>query len=255
MYNTTAFLYELTAAFENPRQTGADIQALLDKFGAAPPGVLGDLGSGTGLMSVLFAELGWQVFGVELSPAMVEVANRKWETLSPEVQERLYWMEGDITTFELPGSPLFDAAVCLCNTINHLSERAQVAAFVQSAFRAIRPGGLLVLDSDRLETFRGFFNHPPTVVWDDGQHRLTRACVFDEGTERAEHTALVERYTANRWEKLSEESMTLRYHPETELKQAFLEGGFLLAEVLPYNPYPSLYGGFIPKALWVFRRP
>jgi SAM-dependent methyltransferase len=255
LYNTTAFLYESTAAFEEPRQTCEEIQALMASFGVTPPGLLGDLGSGTGLMSILFAELGWQVHGIELSPAMIEVANRKWEMLPPLLQERLHWCQGDITTFELPGSPLLDAAVCLCNTINHLAEWEQVEAFIQSAFKAIRPGGLLVLDSDRLETFQGFFNHPPTVVWDDGKHRLTRTCVFEASTGKAEHLALVERYTATGLERVSEEPMTLRYHPEKQLLESFLAAGFTLESATPYNPYPTLYQGFIPKALWVFRRP
>lgn len=255
MYNTTAAWYESTAAFENPAQTCADIQALMGKFGINPPGLLGDLGSGTGLMSILFAELGWKVYGIELSPAMIEVASQKRATLPQELQERLFWTQGDITRFALPGSPLLDAAICLCNTINHLPDWPAVEALIQCAFNAIRPGGLLVLDSDRLETFQGFFNHPPTVVWDDGQRRLTRACVFNETTGLADHLATVERNTPTGWEPLSEEAMTLRYYPEKSLKQAFLDGGFTLASVAPYNPYPTLYEGFIPKALWVLQRP
>ena len=61
MYNTTAFLYEATAAFEAPEKTCDEIQGFFADCGIEPPGLLGDLGSGTGLMSVLLAERGWQV--------------------------------------------------------------------------------------------------------------------------------------------------------------------------------------------------
>jgi hypothetical protein len=48
--------------------------------------------------------------------------------------------------------------------------------------------------------------------------------------------------------------MTLRYHPETHLYQAFLKAGFQLKKVEPYNPYPKLYQGFVPKVLWTLRK-
>ena len=77
MYNTTAFLYEATAAFEAPERTCDEIEGFLADCGIKSPGLLGDLGSGTGLMSVLLAERGWQVEGIELSPAMLAVAQAK----------------------------------------------------------------------------------------------------------------------------------------------------------------------------------
>lgn len=255
MYNTTAFLYERTCAFEVPQTTCEEIHAALLQAGVHPPGLLGDLGAGTGLMSVLFAERGWHIHGVERSLAMIAEAENKKIQLPQAVQSRLHWTEGDITRFEMPEGLLLDAAVCLCNTINHLVEWPQVEGFIRSAYNALKPNGVLILDSDTVTTFERFFDHAPVVVWDDGIHRMTRTCRFDGSSGRAHHTAILERHDETGWTMVSEEGMQLQYHQEPKLYKAFLAQGFIVESGEPYNPFPVLYQGIIPKLLWVLRKP
>ncbi|MBY0403174.1 MAG: hypothetical protein K2X66_04690, partial [Cyanobacteria bacterium] len=169
---------------------------------------------------------------------------------------------GDITRYHLPPGHCFSGAICLCNTINHLVEPYEVEGFLHSTAQALRPGGVLILDSDRLETFEGFFNHPPTVVWDDGIHCMTRFCEFDPQTGRAYHTATLEKYVSGNLSNpekvsklpISQESMMLQYHPQESLEASFAQAGFEIAEALLYNPCPQLYQGFYPKILWILRR-
>jgi len=257
LYKTTAFLYEaIGAAFEEPDKVCKDILGIFRRHGIEPPGVMADLGAGTGLMSVLFATAGWDVYGVEISRAMITVAQAKLATLPGRIKHRLVWTQGDITDFVPPLGMRFHTAVCLCNTINHLVTWPQVEGFVRSAFQTLKPGGLLVLDSDVLDTFRNFFDHRPVVVWDDSNYRMTRACSLDPGTGLASHVARLEKYEAGGLQPLSEEAMQLRYHPESDLQAAFLAAGFELHETRPFNPFPNLYGeDFIPKVLWVLKKP
>ena len=271
MYNTTAFLYDTIAAAEDPKAVFGHIHTLLLEAGIRQPAAVGDFGCGTGTMAVQFAEFGWRVIGVELSEAMLAVAQSKASGLSQAIQSRLGWVHGDISEPALVDKirdkttlPL-EAVVCLHNTINHLVQWPQVEGFIANAFAVLKPGGVLVLDSDTLLTFENFFNHPPTVVWDDGAHRVTRTCFFNAETGRAEHTALLERYESDSIsEGISEgriayvdtEVMGLQYYPEAQLNSAFLAAGFTLRALQPYNPSPALYeGGFIPKALWVLQKP
>lgn len=256
MYETTAFLYERIAAFENPAQVSKDIRDALQNLEISPPGTLGDLGAGTGLMSVLLAELGWQVHGLELSEAMIAVARENAARLPGLVQSRLAWSQGDISTFTLPAGVLWDGAVCLHNTVNHLVTLEQVEKFAGCVFAALKPGGALIMDSDTVFSFREFFDHEPTVVWDDGHHRVTRSCRFDRETGRARHVAVLEQHGPDGWQRQSEEHLELQYHEEESLRAVFAEAGFLLAGASPYNPNPKLYqGDIIPKVLWVFRKP
>lgn len=250
MYNISAFLYEKTGAFEVPESTCDEIHQLLIDNGAKAPGILGDLGSGTGLMGILFAQKGWNVQGIELSEAMIKVAQEHTQKLPEEIQQRISWTQGDISKFELTPESL-DAAICLCNTINHLAEWEQVTAFLQRACLALKKNAVLILDSDTLDTFKGFFDHKPTVVLDDGKYCMTRACKFNEDTGRANHTARVSKYTNGKLRPVAEEAMSLQYHSEKQLIEAFQQHGFTIKNALPYNPFPRLYQGFIPKVLWV----
>jgi SAM-dependent methyltransferase len=254
VYNISAFLYEETSAFEAPETTCDEIHNLLIENKSRPPGLLGDFGSGTGRMAILFAQKGWSIYGVELSKAMIAIANEKTKTLHPELQQRIEWVNGDITRFDLLVDKTLDAAICLCNTINHLPEWDQVTSFLRCVFRSLKPNATFILDSDRLETFKGFFNHPPIILWDDGKHRFTRACQFNQETGRANHTASVERYIDGELSMMSQETMSLQYYSEKQLADAFQQTGFIIKSALPFNGFPSLYKGFIPKTLWVLEK-
>lgn len=261
MYNTTAFLYDQTAAFEQPAQTAQEILRCFKSQGVEAPGLLGDLGAGTGLMSIQLAQAGFHLYGVEQSAAMIAEAQHKTARLPKALQERLRWTQGDITNFTLPDTVHWDGAVCLCNTINHLDTLEAVNRFANASWQALKPGGVLILDSDTLQTFQQFFDHPDTVVWENPQNgiptRLLRRCTFDARTGRASHLAtLMQQSLADgAWETMSEESMALQYHTEPQLLDTFEKTGFTVISAELFNPNPILYAGMVPKILWTLQKP
>ncbi|MFI9328280.1 class I SAM-dependent methyltransferase [Kitasatospora sp. NPDC052868] len=93
-----------------------------------------DLGCGPGHVAGWLAERGAQVVGIDLSPAMVEIARRE----HPGVEFR----QGDL--LELPAADgEFGAAVALYSVI-HLEPAELGPAFAQMR-RVLRPGGCLLL--------------------------------------------------------------------------------------------------------------
>ncbi|MFG3054271.1 class I SAM-dependent methyltransferase [Kitasatospora sp. NPDC048239] len=93
-----------------------------------------DLGCGPGHVAAWLAERGAQVVGIDLSPAMVEIARRE----HPGVEFR----QGDL--LELPAADgEFGAAVALYSVI-HLEPAELGPAFAQMR-RVLRPGGCLLL--------------------------------------------------------------------------------------------------------------
>lgn len=253
MYHQTAFLYDKIAAFEALGPVCTLLHESFLKANTSFPGLIGDLGSGTGLMAILLVEKGWSILGMDSSKEMLAVAQQKALALSPELQARLTWQEGEITCLQLPQNSL-DGAICLCNTINHLVTSEAVAGFLKGAFHALKPQGLLILDSDSQLTFERFFNHPEVIVWEDDKHQMIRICRFDAATGRADHTVLLKDTATQRI--LSEEKLALQYHPEAWLHQTFLDAGFVIHDVKPFNPNPDLYAGdFIPKVLWTLQKP
>lgn len=111
-------------------------RTLLDRFaervrGAGP---VADLGCGPGHVAGYLAERGADVFGLDLSPEMVEQAR----ALHPELPFRV----GDVTALDVPDGA-WAGAVAYYSLI-HLP-RASVAAALRETARALRPGAPLLV--------------------------------------------------------------------------------------------------------------
>ena len=106
----------------------------------APPGAaVLDAGCGTGRVAIELAHRGYEVVGVDLDPAMLDLAREK----APE----LAWLQGDLANSVLTDSAghqrLFDAVVAAGNVMIFL-ERGTEAAVVANLAAHLRPGGVLV---------------------------------------------------------------------------------------------------------------
>lgn len=114
---------------QDPFEIGA-----LDYFGAlVPDGPVGDLGCGTGRITAYLAAKGMDVFGVDLTPGMIEVARREYPELRFEVGS-LFGL--DLKDGELAGALAWYSLV-------HTPAEDLPAVFAE-LFRVLRPGGHLV---------------------------------------------------------------------------------------------------------------
>jgi SAM-dependent methyltransferase len=100
-----------------------------------PPARLLDLGCGTGWTSAFFGRRGYAVTGQDIAPDMIEYAQRNKRRYEAD---RLEFVVGDYESlvFDDP----FDCAVFYDSLHHATDERAAHA----SAYRALRPGGVLV---------------------------------------------------------------------------------------------------------------
>jgi SAM-dependent methyltransferase len=123
-----------------------------------------DLGSGTGEHSRFLASKGFDVVGIDASPAMLRKA------ADTPLPSNLTFVEGDITEVALLVSGVFDGAICLGNTLPHVRDRAALTRFATGLRARLRPGAafvLQVLNYDR--------------VLDSGQRSLPLNFRKDEG--------------------------------------------------------------------------
>lgn len=103
-------------------------------LGATRPARLLDLGCGTGEHARFLAERGFEVVGVDRSPAMIEQA------LEAPCPAGLRFVTGDLTALESLTEGEFDGAICLGNTLPHLLSEAAVGAFLGGLRRRLKPG-------------------------------------------------------------------------------------------------------------------
>lgn len=103
-------------------------------------GILLDLACGTGTMSLIMAQKGYDVIGVDNSPEMLGEAREK----ALEAGEDILFLCQDMCSIDLYGT--VDCTVCLLDSLNHLeSEEELLEAFKRVSLFTV-PGGLFVFD-------------------------------------------------------------------------------------------------------------
>ena len=119
---------------------GAYLKGLLHENGV-DDGLVLELGCGTGTMTEILAEAGYDMIGVDQSEEMLEEAARKREESGHEI---LYLCQ-DMREFELYGT--VRAIVCVCDSMNYILEEEEVLGILTSAARNyLDYGGLFIFD-------------------------------------------------------------------------------------------------------------
>lgn len=158
-----------------------------DPQGSGGRPLLLDLGCGTGRMTAAFVPLGYDIIGLDLSPDMLAEAGRQ----IGEAGGRPLLLLQDLCDFELYGT--VDLIICLLDTVNHITDAAELAQMFSQCANYLNPGGVLVFDAGtrhHFETTLGdgeFFAVEPdhALLWQntfDAARGLSRSelTVFDE---------------------------------------------------------------------------
>lgn len=158
----------LTALYDALNPAGEDTAFYL---GCAAPGdrIL-DIGCGTGLTALLFAQRGHEVTGVEPAAAMLAVAR------SNDVDRRVTWIEADARTLDLPHR--FDLAI-MTGHVFQVFTAEDARAVLEAVFRHLHSGGRILFDS----------RNPLRRAWRDWtpQHSARRIVVAGLGRVDVHH--------------------------------------------------------------------
>jgi SAM-dependent methyltransferase len=100
-----------------------------------------DLACGTGTLSWLLAERGYEVIGVDLSPDMLSQAMEK--TLPTSGPAPLFLCQ-PMEELDLYGT--VDACICMLDSVNHVTEPALLRRAIARVHLFLEPGGLFLFD-------------------------------------------------------------------------------------------------------------
>jgi SAM-dependent methyltransferase len=121
------------------------LEAIFQRHGSGPIRSVLDLGCGTGNHSLPLARRGYQVVGVDRSPAMLARAREKAASLAEGASlHPPVFREGDVRTVRVDKS--FDAALMMFAVLGYQSANDDVAAALDTVRRHLRPGGLFACD-------------------------------------------------------------------------------------------------------------
>ena len=193
------------------------LELLLRERGKQPESVL-DLACGTGSLSILLAQRGYRVLGVDLSEDMLSVAYGKAMELE---ENRPYFIHQSMQKLRLPYQ--VDCVVCCLDSLNYLTDPADCREAIRRVWEALAPGGVFLFDVNTPEKLRAmdgqvFLDEDDDVycVWRGSFSEEERICTY--GMDLFQRVGPL-------WHRSSEEHLEYAYTPE-ELRGFLDEAGF-----------------------------
>lgn len=96
-----------------------------------------DLGCGTGNIATLFRKDGFNVYGLDLSKEMLEIAKMK--------DDNIIYINKDMLEYE--NKNFFDYIICNFDTVNYLKSEEEFSKFLEISYNNLKKNGILIFDA------------------------------------------------------------------------------------------------------------
>ena len=136
-----------------------------------------DVPCGGGRLALEMAARGYQVTGVDISPRLLETAQRSSQEQNLEVA----WECRDMR--ELPWKSEFNAAFCFWSSFGYFDEPGN-AEFLRAVSRCLKPGATFLLDTPLIETRLPEMEAQERVWWPVDDLLALEERSFDHETSR-----------------------------------------------------------------------
>lgn len=131
-----------------------------------------DLGCGTGTLTEMMAERGYDMIGVDYSQEMLDIALEKKVASGHEI----LYLQQDMREFELYGTVA--GIVCVCDSINYLLTEEDVLTTLKLANNYLDPKGLMIFDFNTVYKYRDVIGDTTiaenredcSFIWDNYYH-------------------------------------------------------------------------------------
>jgi SAM-dependent methyltransferase len=216
------------------------VERLLARHGTGPTVSVLDLGCGTGTHALLLADRGHAVTGVDVAPAMLELARAKSAQRPRPGAPR--FVEGDIRTVEL--GQTFDVTLMMFAVLGYQTRNADVAAALRTVRAHLRPGGMFICDVWFGPAVLSLGPSDRVKVIDEPGGQLHRSA--SGRLDVMHHTCLVEFHTwrtrGGREVERTAEKHTMRYFHPLELDLFLAAAGMELCTICPVDNLDAVPG-------------
>jgi len=194
---------------------------LWDREGLSPRTAV-DLACGTGSVSVLLAEMGLQVTGVDMSEDMLCQADQK----AADMANRPRFVCQKLQNLRLPKG--VDLAVCALDSLDYITNPDDCREAIRRAYKALNPGGCFIFDVNTPEKLRAM-DGQIFLDEDDDVYCVWRG-EFDEQTNICTYGMDIFQRTGNSWQRSGEVHEEYAYSWE-QLTEYLKAAGFTHIEV------------------------
>lgn len=194
-------------------------------------GPLLELGCGTGRLMAPLLDEGYEMTGVDSSPAMLARARRR---LQPFPQSRWRLVEAELPDLSMLERERYTLAYCALNTWAHLADPDEALRALQGVRLALRPAGLLLLDLEDPERWSpGRGEMILAGAWREGEQVVTKtvSALYDPADGAEQVTFLWDRVGDGALRRTLARSR-MRPYRRPELEQLLARVGFAVDECL-----------------------
>ena len=153
VFGEYATFYDAIYAEKDYRAECDNLERLFKEFSPAPVKSILDLGCGTGGHSLLLAQRGYEVTGVDRSEPMLAIARAKAAQNGGAVR----FVESDVRSVYLDAR--FDAVIAMFAVVSYLTRDEDLRAAFTAVHRHLKPTGLFYFDA---WFGPGVLNDPPS---------------------------------------------------------------------------------------------
>ena len=177
MYGSFAKGYHKIMA-ENDYERFADYyEKIFEKLGVNPSLVL-DLGCGSGSLTSIMADRGYDMIGIDISPEMLNIAKNENQ------RDNILYLCQDMRSFELYGT--VDAIYSSLDCVNYLTSPKDILKMLKLLKNYLNPGGIMIFDMNTEYYFENildgkthiFENEDVYLVWQSDYSKKKRICSF-----------------------------------------------------------------------------
>ena len=150
-YTDFAYVYDTFMDATPYEEWAAFIQNTIEKYGVSKPekstdiltserNQVLDLGCGTGTLTELLAEAGYDMIGIDNSESMLELAMQKREKAG---HETLYLLQ-DMREIELYST--VGTVISVCDSLNYILDKDELLGVFRLVHNYLFPGGIFIFD-------------------------------------------------------------------------------------------------------------
>lgn len=214
MYGKFAEIYDKLTFDVDYTEAAERVKTIFAEQTEKPELVL-ELACGTGSLTKLLSESGYDMIGVDASDAMLNVARQKCPSA--------LLLQQDMREFELYGT--VDAIVCMLDSVNYLTEDGDLDRLFHLCNNYLNPNGLLLFDINTEYKFRhvlanrtySYETEDIFYVWENDYDEAEGLCDFYLTFFCEKQDGSYERF---------DEVHTERCYGRTETEQALIRNGF-----------------------------
>lgn len=179
-YTDFAGVYD-TFMDETPYEEWADyLQQILEE-NEIKDGLVLDLGCGTGTLTELLSEKGYDMIGIDYSSQMLDIAMQKKESSKLDI----LYLQQDMREFELYGT--VKAVVSVCDSINYLLEEEELLQTFKLVNNYLDPKGIFIFDFNTVYKYQEVIGDTTiaenredcSFIWENFYHEEERINEYD----------------------------------------------------------------------------